>query len=47
MKEIAQKIVFYKNRLVEEPGNVKLKQEIFSLYSKIGNRDAAAKYGNI
>ncbi|MBC8617182.1 hypothetical protein H8788_05485 [Parabacteroides faecis] len=47
MKEIAQKIVSCKKILAEEPGNVELKQEIFVLYSKIGNREAAAKYGNI
>lgn len=45
MKEIAQEIAAYKEKLVGEPGNVELKQKIHALYMKIGNGEAAAKYG--
>lgn len=47
MKEIALKINAVKKVLSEDPENIELKQEIFSLYIKIGNKEAAAKYGNI
>ncbi|MCD7851384.1 MAG: hypothetical protein LUH63_17735 [Parabacteroides sp.] len=47
MKEIALKIIADKEVLAKEPENKKLRQEIFSLYSKIGNREAAVKYEEI
>lgn len=47
MKEIALKIIASKEALNKEPGNTELKQDIYSLYSKIGNKEAAAKYEKI
>lgn len=45
MKEIAREIAAYKEKLAGKPDNVELKQKIHALYLKIGNREAAAKYG--
>lgn len=45
MKVIIQKIIVGKDALAKAPNSVELKQEIFSLYSEIGNTEAAAKYG--
>ena len=47
MRDIAREIIVYKEKLVREPENLELKQNIYSLYLKIGNREAAAKYGKI
>lgn len=45
MKDIVQQVIAGKDALAEAPDSVELKREIFSLYSKIGNTEAAAKYG--
>lgn len=47
MKEIALKIIANKEHLAKDPENRELRREIYSLYSKIGNREAAAKYEEI
>lgn len=44
MKEIVQKIIDIKRKLAEVPDNLILKQDIYTLYSQIGNTEAAAKY---
>lgn len=47
MKEVVLKIIATKNKLAKNPEDTAVKQEIFTLYSEIGNTETAAKYGKL